>query len=246
MTATLSPPSSTARRAMRVLVVDDHPLFRSGISALLEGQAEFEICGEAGEAHAALRAFRELQPDIVVMDISMPGTDGIELTKMMVAEQPKIAILIFSAHDETLYALRALRAGAKGYVQKSDAPLSLLTALRKLSQDEIHVSDRVSERLIFKAIHSDDKSFESPLHALSDRELEVFQWLGKGSGTREIADTLSLSVKTVETHRAHIKEKLGLKDANEMVRFAKEWHMQCADQPSSAHAPVTVQGAAAK
>jgi DNA-binding NarL/FixJ family response regulator len=220
----------SATKAVRVLVVDDHPLFRSGISALLAEENDFEICGEAGEAHAALAAFRALQPDVVVMDISMPGADGIELTKMMVAEQPKAAILIFSAHDEMLYAMRALRAGAKGYVQKCEPPATLLCALRRLCQDAIHVSERVSARLIFKAIHSEDNTSESPLHALSDRELEVFHWIAKGSGTREIADTLNLSVKTVETHRAHIKEKLGLKDANEMVRFAKEWQSQNDDQ----------------
>ena len=221
------PPSKTAAR---VLIVDDHPLFRSGVSALLEEQSDFELCGEAGDGQTGLSLFRKLEPDVVVLDIGLPGADGIELTKMMVAEQPKVTILIFSAHDETLYALRALRAGAKGYVQKSEPPTTLLTALRKIKRDDLYVSDRVSERLVFKAIHSDDNTLESPLHGLSDRELEVFQWLGKDASTREIADTLKLSVKTVETHRAHIKEKLGLKDAGDMVRFAKEWQSQSADQ----------------
>lgn len=192
---------------------------------LLQEQKDFEVCGEADEAQSALAAFRNFHPHLVVTDISLPGIDGIELTKMMVSERPDIAVLIFSMHDESLYALRALRAGAKGYVRK-DQPLPvLLDAIHKVLDHGIYVSQQLSDRLIFQAIQAEDRGTQSPLHRLSDRELEVFQWLGKGLGTREIADTLNLSVKTVETHRAHIKEKLGMKNSNETVRFALEWQM---------------------
>ena len=219
---------------IKVLVVDDHPVFRHGICTLIDGQPGFQVCGEAGEAQAALAAFRRLSPDLVVMDITLPGADGIELTKMMVAEQPHAAVLSFSMHEESLYALRALRAGAKGYIKKDEPATTLLAAMRRVAQDEIYVSRRLSERLIFKAIHADGQDAESPLYRLSDRELEVFRWIGKGLGTREIAETLNLSVKTVETHRAHIKEKLSFKHANEMVRFAHEWHTQQQETPSTA------------
>ncbi|MDZ4290165.1 MAG: response regulator transcription factor [Prosthecobacter sp.] len=217
--------SPTAETVTRVLVVDDHPVFRYGVAMLLQEQKDFEVCGEADEAQSALAAFRNFHPHLVVTDISLPGIDGIELTKMMVSERPDIAVLIFSMHDESLYALRALRAGAKGYVRK-DQPLPvLLDAIHKVLDHGIYVSQQLSDRLIFQAIQAEDRGTQSPLHRLSDRELEVFQWLGKGLGTREIADTLNLSVKTVETHRAHIKEKLGMKNSNETVRFALEWQM---------------------
>jgi DNA-binding NarL/FixJ family response regulator len=216
-------PSQSAESVTKVLVVDDHPVFRYGVSMLLQDQKDFEVCGEADEAQSALAAFRRLSPQLVVTDITLPGMDGIELTKMMVSERPDVIVLIFSMHDESLYAMRALRAGAKGYVRKDQPMPVLLSAIRKVLDNGIYVSQQLSERLIFQAIHAESNGTESPLHRLSDRELEVFQWLGKGLGTREIADTLNLSVKTVETHRAHIKEKLGMKEASEMVRFAIEW-----------------------
>jgi DNA-binding NarL/FixJ family response regulator len=218
-----SQPPSTTSKTTRVLVVDDHPVFRYGVTVLLEEQKDFDICAEADEAQSALAAFRRYAPDLVVTDISLPGMDGIELTKMMVSERPEVLVLIFSMHDESLYAMRALRAGAKGYVRKDQPMPVLLGAIRKVLDHGLYVSEQLSERLIFQAIHAENNGTESPLHRLSDRELEVFQWLGKGLGTREIADTLNLSVKTVETHRAHIKEKLGMKEASEMVRFALEW-----------------------
>jgi DNA-binding NarL/FixJ family response regulator len=146
--------------------------------------------------------------------------------KLMRAEQPKLPILMLSMHDESLYALRALRAGARGYVMKTEALTHVLVAMRKVLAGDIYVSPRFSERLVFKAIQSLDGGMGSPVDRLSDRELEVLQLLGKGFGTREIANELHLSVKTIETHRAHIKEKLGFKDASEMVRFAIDWVAQ--------------------
>ncbi len=224
MTAKMSEPAPRKRK--RVLVVDDHPVFRRGIVALVDEQEDLMVCGEAESAPTALDALRQLKPDVVLMDVNMPGTNGIELIKMALAEQPKLIILILSMHSESLYALRALRAGAKGYVQKQEALTSVVTALRKVLNDGIYVSPRFTERLIFKAVRSLDAGMGSPVDKLSDRELEVLQLMGKGFGTRESATALNLSVKTIETHRSHIKEKLGFKDPGEMNRFAIDWVAQ--------------------
>lgn len=216
---------STANKH-RVLIVDDHPVFRHGITALINAEPDLCVCGEASNSPTALEAMRTLKPDIALLDISLPGTNGIELIKLMKAEQPKLPILILSMHDESLYALRALKAGALGYIMKAEALTHVLDALRKGLKGELYVSPRLSERLIFQAIHSPEGGNGSPVDRLSDRELEVFQFLGRGMGTREIASQLHLSVKTIETHRAHIKEKLDFRDAGEMVRFAVEWVSQ--------------------
>lgn len=221
------PATATSNTTARILVVDDHPVFRRGIMAMLTEEADFTICGEADNAPAALSAMRQLAPDLILLDIYMPPyTNGIELIKLMLAEQPKIKIIILSMHDESLYALRSLRAGAKGYVMKAEALNQVTDAIRKVMQGGIYVSPRYTERLIFKVIQSDGADAESPVAQLSDRELEIFQLIGKGSATRDIAGSLHLSIKTVETHRAHIKEKLGLRDASELVRFAMEWSSQ--------------------
>jgi DNA-binding NarL/FixJ family response regulator len=208
----------------RVLLVDDHAVVRKGLSAMIAEEPDLMVCGEAETAPHALEAMRRLEPDVALLDISMPGTNGIELIKAMLAERPKLPILMLSVHDESLYALRALRAGAKGYLMKSEAVPEIFAALRKVLAGETYVSPRLGERLVFQAIQSQNGSLlGSPVDKLSDRELEVLHHLGKGHGTREIAVTLNLSVKTVETHRAHIKEKLGVKDSAEMVRFALDW-----------------------
>lgn len=214
---------SLGNKKKRVLIVDDHPVFRRGIAALVNEQDDLVVCGEAESAPTALEGLRQLNPDVVMMDVNMPGTNGIELIKMALAEQPKLTILILSAHAESLFALRALRAGAKGYVQKSEALTSVVVALRKVLNDGIYVSPKFTERLIFKAVRSQDAGMGTPVDKLSDRELEVLQLMGKGFGTRDSATALNLSVKTIETHRAHIKEKLGIKDPGEMNRFAIDW-----------------------
>lgn len=210
-------------RRRSVLIVDDHPVLRHGIAQLINHEKDLVVCGEAESAPSALEAMRRLRPDLALLDISLQGTNGIELIKLMRAEQPKLPILMLSMHDESLYALRALRAGARGYVMKGEAMEHVLTAARKVLEGDIYVSPRFSERLVFKAIQSLEGGMGSPVDKLSDRELEVLQLLGKGFGTREIANELHLSIKTIETHRAHIKEKLGFKDAGEMVRFAIDW-----------------------
>lgn len=206
--------------------MDDHPVFRHGISALINAESDLEVCGEASSSPTALDAMRTLGPDVALLDISLPGTNGIELIKLMKAEQPKLPLLMLSMHDESLYALRALKAGALGYVMKAEALTHVLDALRKVLRGDIYVSPRLSERLIFQAIQTAEGGSGSPVDRLSDRELEVLELLGRGFGTKEIAGELHLSVKTIETHRAHIKEKLGFRDAGEMVRFAIDWVAQ--------------------
>lgn len=207
----------------RVLLVDDHPTFRQGLKFIVTKSGEFDVCGEADSAPAAISECRALHPDVVVVDVSMPGMNGIELIKMILAEMPKMPILVVSMHEETHYALRALKAGAKGYVMKAEATTSIETALRRVAEGKVYVSPTFGEQLIFKAITAIDEGMGSPVDVLSDRELEVLEKLGKGLTTREVADDLHLSPKTVETHRAHIKEKLKFKDATSMVRFAVDW-----------------------
>lgn len=214
---------NTIAAIQRLLIVDDHPVVRHGIKQLIDQSGDFVTCGQAENAQAALEAMRQLKPDVVLLDVSMPGTNGIELIKLMLAEQPRLRILMLSMHDESLYALRALRAGAKGYVMKQQAMENVLEALRKVTSGGIYVSPQFGEKLIFKAIKGSDGDLASPIETLSDRELEVLQHFGRGRNTREIAEALHLSVKTIETHRSHIKEKLGLKDADELVKFATEW-----------------------
>jgi DNA-binding NarL/FixJ family response regulator len=207
----------------KILLVDDHPIFRHGLTELLDRQVDLVVCGHADSAPTALEQMRQLKPDLAILDITLRGTDGIELVKLMKAEAPHLPILVLSMHDESLYALRALKAGALGYVMKADGVQPVLDAIYRALQGKLFVSKRLGEKLIFKAIHTSESDSPSPVGRLSDRELEVLAMLGRGHSTRSIAKEINLSVKTVETHRAHIKEKLGFADANEMVRFAIDW-----------------------
>ena len=206
-----------------VLIVDDHPIVRQGLAQLLNGEPDFLVCGEAENARKAMAAIAELKPDIAIIDITLQGTNGIELIKNIVAQWPELPILVLSMHDESLYAERALRAGAKGYVMKQEATEKLTGALRRIINGQIYVSEKLADKMMRKAIDGKAMQDASPVSILSDRELEVLQLIGQGHGTRQIAEDLNLSVKTIESHRAHIKEKLNLKTAPEMVRFAVQW-----------------------
>ena len=219
-TSTSPTPATGARR---LLIVDDHPVFRHGIRQLLAQLPGLTICGEAENAPHGLEAMRRSKPDIVLVDISMPGSNGIELIKLMLAEEPRLKVLVVTMHDESVYALRSLRAGAKGYVMKQQAIDTVVDAVCKVMEGGIYVSPQFSDRLVFRAIQGSDSDMGSPVDQLSDRELEVLQLFGRGESTRNVAERLHLSVKTIETHRAHIKEKLGFRDAEEMMKFATEW-----------------------
>ncbi len=213
----------TEKAKKRVLLVDDHPIFRHGLEDLLKKQDDLAVCGHADSAPIALSQMRSLRPDLAIIDVSINGSNGIELVKQMKAEARDLAILVLSMHDESLYALRALKAGALGYVMKAEALQHVISAVRCVLAGRIFVSPRFGEKLIFKAVHGTDSGSLSPVDRLSDRELEVLVMLGKGHNTKSIAKDLNLSIKTIETHRAHIKEKLGVADASEMVRFAIDW-----------------------
>ena len=210
----------------QVLVVEDHPIFLHGLKQLIEEEPGFEVIETAVDAKEAMKALREHRPDAAIVDIALPGTSGIELVKMMKAEKPNLMVLVVSMHNESQYVLRALRAGARGYVMKAEAPIQVICALRKILAGDVYISPELSERLIFKTFQDPTLEEESPVKALTRRELEVLDLIGRGFGTREIAEQLNMSTKTVETHRGHIREKLEMADSGELVRFAMDWVVQ--------------------
>ena len=206
----------------RIVIVDDHPLFRKGLEQLINSTGDgFAICGEAGDAAEGMVRIRELKPDMAIVDLSLPGANGIELIKNIRAEFSKLPILILSMHDESLYALRALRAGAQGYVMKQEALENVIGAIREVLAGRPYLSTEMSAKLITN--FASGSSQTNPTDKLSDRELEILELIGKGRDVHEISAALHISRKTVETHRAHIKEKLNLKNAREVNRFAAQW-----------------------
>lgn len=216
-------PNADQRSKHSVLIVDDHPVVRQGLAQLINQEKDLEVRGHADDAYQAMQAIKEIQPDMVIVDISLKGTSGIDLVKDMKIQYPNLPILILSMHDESLYAERALRAGAKGYIMKHEATERVITAIRRVLAGEIYVSDTMAAKMVSKLATGAAPKGASPVECLSDRELEVFRLIGEGHKTRDVADKLHLSVKTIETYRAHIKEKLGFKDGNELFRFAVEW-----------------------
>lgn len=206
----------------KIYIVDDHPLMRKGMAMTLESSVDFEVCGQSESAEEALSEIPGLKPDGCVIDISLPGMNGIELVKNLLAQLPELKILVVSRHDEELYAERAIRAGAKGYLMKLEAGEVLVSAVRQVMNGGIYLSDKIGSQLIMK-IASGQSTGDNPLEILSDRELEVFELTGKGESTKEIARRLHVSVKTVDTYRARIKEKMHLKTANELMRKAVQW-----------------------
>jgi DNA-binding NarL/FixJ family response regulator len=184
------------------------------------------MCGAAEEAESALAAIAASRPDILVLDISLRGRDGIELLKTIRSTDPDLPILVLSMHDEAMYAERALRAGANGYIMKQEATENVLVALRRLLRQEMYLSERIANRMLRQLVTHGRDPLETPIARLSDRELEVFRMIGGGLGTRQIADELRLSVKTVESYQAHIKEKLGLGSSRDLVQRAIEWRMR--------------------
>jgi DNA-binding NarL/FixJ family response regulator len=219
-----SQPAVTPAKS-RVFVVDDHPIVRQGLALMINREADLMVCGEAEEAQAALAVFEELKPDVLVVDISLPGPDGIDLVKAIRARNTRVPVLVLSMHDESIYAERALRAGANGYIMKQEATERVLIAIRRILKGEVYLSDSAASRMVNQYVRKAAGASPSPVSVLSDRELEVFRLIGQGHGTREIADTLHLSVKTVETYQTHIKDKLSLRNARELVQHAIEWNL---------------------
>ncbi|HEY3862415.1 MAG TPA: response regulator transcription factor [Verrucomicrobiae bacterium] len=208
------------RKRHKIMLVDDHPVMREGLAQLINGEPDLSVCGQFEDASQAFGAVASLAPDLAIVDLSLKDSSGLELVKNIRATHPKIRILVLSMYDETLYAERVLRAGAGGYIMKQEASDRVLAAARQVLAGAVYVSEKMGAKLMHQLIAGKPGDAGSCMERLSDRELEVFGLIGQGKGTRQIAEHLHLSVKTIESHRAHIKEKLNLKDANELVHTA--------------------------
>ena len=208
------------RRVRRVLIVDDHPIVRQGLRRVMENEDDLTVCGEAETARDARTAIKELNPDVVIADISLKQGDGIELVRDVRAHYPQLPILVLSMHDETIYAERMLSAGANGYIMKQAASEQFLVSLRRVLDGGIYVSEAVGNNMIQKFAAGGSYISANPIDRLSNRELQILHMIGKGMGTRETAQSLHLSVKTVESHRQSIKRKLNLSTATQLMRYA--------------------------
>ncbi len=215
--------ASSGRARAKILIVDDHPVVRQGLIQLINQERDLTVCGEAGDSHGTLSAIETLKPDLAIVDISLPGVDGLELIKAIRARYSELPVLVLSMHDESLYAGRALRAGAKGYVMKDKGAVNLVTAIRKVLNGQLYVSERIASKILHQYAAGGREGIASPMDLLTDRELEVFRLIGDGLSTRRIAENLHLSIKTVESYRAHIKEKLQLETSTELVKHAVQW-----------------------
>ena len=210
----------------RIFLVDDHPVLRKGLARLIDSKPGFIVCGEASTAVDAMVAIREVKPDLVVVDIGLPGASGIELTKTIRSEFSNLPILILSMHEEALYATRALRAGAMGYIVKQDAIDNIATALQETLNGKRYLSPGIAEQFQQNGGEEEPRSSHDLVELLTDRELEIFELIGKGRDVREISKALNVSPKTVETHRTNIKEKLKLKNSRQVARVALQWFTQ--------------------
>ncbi|WP_245846447.1 response regulator transcription factor [Prosthecobacter debontii] len=206
----------------RLLLIDDHPIMRHGLAQLIRAEEGLEVCGEAGSAREGLDAVGTLKPDLVVIDLTLPDKNGLELLKDIHAMHPGTQCLVLSMHDETMYGERALRAGARGYIMKEAAADHLITAVRKILSGGIYVSESMASRMLEQVTGQRVKTVAS-LDTLTDRELEVLEMIGQGVATKNIAEKLCISARTVEAHRAHIKDKLAITDGAALVRYAVQW-----------------------
>jgi DNA-binding NarL/FixJ family response regulator len=217
--------TAVATKKSKVFVVDDHPIVRQGLALLINRESDLTVCGEAEDAQTAVQAVATAKPDVLVVDISLNGPDGLDLLKDVRMRYPGLPVLILSMHDESIYAERALRAGAQGYIMKQEATEKVLVALRRILSGEIYVSERIANRMLQRYIGNRSAGRPSSIADLTDRELEVFRLIGEGHSTRQIAEELHISVKTVESYQAHIKEKLSLRTARELVQHAIQWNV---------------------
>ena len=216
-------PPVNRKPKIKVLLVDDHPILRAGLGRLINQEADMMICGEAEDGPTAFDLVGTLNPDIAVIDISLKGSNGIELVKNLKARYPELPTMVLSMHDESLYAERALRAGSLGYIMKEEAIGQVLVAIRKVLLGEIFLSEKMKSKMLQQMASGKGKVVSSPIEQLTDRELEVFRLIGEGCSTRQIAGQLHLSVRTVEAYREYIKSKLSLKNATELVQHAFHW-----------------------
>ncbi len=213
-------PQVGARVLHRVVLIEDHPIASSGLTDLLNHERDLVVCGVATDYSSAIEKVEALRPELVLLDITLKGRSGLELLKDLKARHPKLKVVVLSMHDESLYAERALRAGAAGYVMKHEATEKVLTAIKQVLNGEIYLSEAMEKKMLHQLVGTGAAPTGSMLSELSDRELEIFNLIGQGRTTRQIAEELHLSVKTIESHRAHIKQKLNLKTATELVQYA--------------------------
>jgi len=206
----------------RVVIVDDHPLFRERLSELINHELDMEVCGEAEDAQQAIDLIRNTSPNLAIVDITLKGSSGLELIKSIKALPIGVPVIVLSMHDESLYAERALRAGASGYITKHESADNVLLAIRRVLAGEVYLSGTMTS-VFLRSFTTGGKSTPRPLDRLTDRELEVLELIGRGHTTRQIAETLKLGVATVDTHRARIKEKMNFRTATELQHFAIRW-----------------------
>ncbi len=207
----------------QVFLVDDHTILREGLATLINQSHDLQVCGEAATSEEALARIPLAKPDLVVVDLSLPDSGGMELLRLLKLRHPEIPALVLSMHDESVYAKRALRAGAKGYIMKQEAITEVQVAIRRVLEGGLYLSRKVSDWLVQSALQSRGGRESHPINGLSDREFEVFEMIGRGMGTTEIAKQLHLSVKTIETYQSKLKEKLDLPDAQKLFQFALRW-----------------------
>jgi DNA-binding NarL/FixJ family response regulator len=210
----------------KVIIVDDHPIFRMGMAELLNQEKDFIVCGLAEDIGSARKVIQEHAPDLAIVDITLAGDNGLDLVKELSSQKKLFPILVLSMHDEQVWAERAIRAGARGYIMKKEASENVISALRNIRAGKIHVSAKVMDRLLDRLQMKSEIPTSSAVDLLTDRELEVFRLLGTGLSTREIADRMKLGVKTIGTYRDRVKQKLGIKTAAELIRRAVLWTEQ--------------------
>lgn len=217
------PPARSAKKRARILLVDDHPLVRERLAEIINREADLTVCGEAEDRHDAIAAIAARHPELVIVDLTLKNSDGLELIKDIRSRWPKVRMLVVSMHDESLYAERVIRAGALGYITKQEATRRILLAIRRVLAGAIYLNERVASHIIGRLTTRSDSVAAAPAEVLADRELQVFDFTGRGLNTSEIAARLHIAVKTVETYRARIKEKLKLKHSSDLLQWAIAW-----------------------
>jgi DNA-binding NarL/FixJ family response regulator len=224
-------PSPDAEGRIQVFVVDDHPAIREALTAVIDGKLDMRVIGESATAQGTLQQLERMRPDVAVVDISLEDAHGLDLVEELRSRHADLRIVVFSMYDESVYAERAIRAGASGYVMKSESTEQVVVAIQAVHDGDVHLSRRMSSRILSKAIRNQDYAFRSTAEQLTERELTVFTRLGEGKSVREIADELDLNRKTVETYRRRAKEKLGFESVDELLQYAVQWTFSGEEEP---------------